>query len=349
MAKKIKNSGKVQKKAGRNHKAVGQNTAPETVQTPVPEPQGQAEGGQTLPGTGPADAPTSTKAPSDGSSAASMADKLAGLTTLDASPDATNAGLAAPEAAPDIALTANVATPDISVPPPAVAVMRRSNAVLGMVLCGLLGVFVGTLLPQFAHTPTPPAAVADRPLQENITHATPPPAPALGIPPVTEALPSLPETPGGAAATPAAPGANASPNLGERIALLEKRVQDAPDDAELWIKLGDSYFDDEKPAKAIAAYEKALTLRPNVPGVLTDLGIMYRETGQFDKALDAFDKAIAASPGFQNALFNSGVVLYFDLGRKAEARKRWERLLQINPQAQAPDGTPVPQLLRKLF
>ena len=47
-------------------------------------------------------------------------------------------------------------------------------------------------------------------------------------------------------------------------------------------------------------------------------------------------------------MFNEGVVLYYDLKRKNEALKAWQRLLAVNPAAHAPDGKAVADLIRQL-
>ncbi len=144
----------------------------------------------------------------------------------------------------------------------------------------------------------------------------------------------------------APPQASASDTA--RILELEQAVLKNANDLAAWIQLGNIYFDTSKPREAIRAYEHALALKPDNADVLTDLGIMFRETGQYEKAVDSFKKAVNIKPGHQNAMFNTGVVLFFDLGRKDEARKAWRDLLAVNPNARAPDGQPVRDMLENL-
>lgn len=136
--------------------------------------------------------------------------------------------------------------------------------------------------------------------------------------------------------------------LGGRILELEAAVRKNSGDAAAWVELGNLYFDTGKASSAVNAYERALLLKPGDPDVLTDLGIMYRDTGKFDMAVESFRKAAQVAPRHQNALFNQGVVLFFDMGRKDEARNVWRQLLEVNPDALAPDGKPVKDLLREL-
>jgi hypothetical protein len=42
------------------------------------------------------------------------------------------------------------------------------------------------------------------------------------------------------------------------------------------------------------------------------------------------------------------VVLYYDLHRKDEAARAWQRLLTFNPGARSPEGQPVSELIKHL-
>lgn len=132
------------------------------------------------------------------------------------------------------------------------------------------------------------------------------------------------------------------------ILSLEQEVAANPSNAEAWTQLGHVYFDTNNPAKAIRAYEKSLELRPDDPNVLTDLGVMYRRNGQPEKALEAFDKAMTVDPGHQQSRFNKGIVLRYDMNDPEGARRSWEELLKINPNALAPNGQPVSELINSL-
>ncbi|MFT4301482.1 MAG: tetratricopeptide repeat protein [Desulfovibrio sp.] len=203
--------------------------------------------------------------------------------------------------------------------------VRKGTFIMGVGLALVLGLYVGSLIPSMLHDAPPqslpqqaaaPASSAQAP--ENVR-----PAPQAGMPQVT-------------------------PELSARIGELEKAVLDNPRDASRWISLGNLYFDTGQPQKAISAYERSLAIEPGNAHVLTDLGIMQRELGQFDKAVASFRKASSLQPDLENAMFNDGVVLYYDLKRKDEAEAAWKRLLQVNPAARAPDGKPVSELMEHL-
>ena len=129
---------------------------------------------------------------------------------------------------------------------------------------------------------------------------------------------------------------------------LEQEVAVNPTNVNAWIQLGHVYFDTNNPPKAIRAYEKALELNPNNPDVMTDLGVMYRRNGQPDKALATFDQVIAIAPNHEQSRFNKGIVLRYDMNDVEGARKAWEELIKINPNALAPNGIPVSEAIKSL-
>ena len=133
-----------------------------------------------------------------------------------------------------------------------------------------------------------------------------------------------------------------------RIAELEKAVIRNPSDRNAFVELGNLYFDADQARLPIMASENPLRLKADDPGVMPVFGVMYRRDGQYQKALDCFKKTLEIEPGHPVALFNTGIVFYYDLHDAAGARKAWEELLKTHPDAKAPDGTPVTELLKQL-
>ncbi len=131
----------------------------------------------------------------------------------------------------------------------------------------------------------------------------------------------------------------------KHIADAEAATRENPKDANAWIHLGNLYFDAQMPEKSVMAYTKALEINPSNANVLTDRGTMYRLLKKFDLALASYRQASQVDPSHENSLFNAGVVLYFDLNRKAEAKETWQQLVRINPNAKAPDGQSVKDML----
>ncbi|MDR2695889.1 MAG: tetratricopeptide repeat protein [Deltaproteobacteria bacterium] len=196
--------------------------------------------------------------------------------------------------------------------PPHDGTVRKSTLCLTAALCLLLGTCLGTLLP---------ALRGVKELAASVQQILPQQAP-------------LP------------PGRGA--DGGGQIRELEEAARKNPQDPHAWIQLGNQYFDDHKPREAIRAYERALAIKGDNPDVLTDMGIMYRQLGEFERAAENFTQAGRIHPRHEQSRFNLGVVLFFDLHRKDEARKAWRALLDINPEAKTPDGALLRTMLDEL-
>ena len=197
---------------------------------------------------------------------------------------------------------------------------------VGIAVALVLGIYVGSLVPSiFTHEPAQQAPAGQ-------TQAASQPQ-ASGQPSSQARQDNLPPIP---------------PELAAKIASMEQNVLADPKDARNWIELGNLYFDTSQSRKAVSAYERALALAPDNADVLTDLGIMYRELGEYYKAVASFRRASSVNPRHENAMFNEGVVLYFDLKRKDDAMKAWQRLLAVNPGARAPDGQSVSDVIKNL-
>ncbi|VFQ44784.1 tetratricopeptide repeat protein [Desulfoluna butyratoxydans] len=130
-----------------------------------------------------------------------------------------------------------------------------------------------------------------------------------------------------------APQGNAK--LAQMAQALEQQLAENPNNADLLIRLGNTYFDTDQYAKSIDAYNRALAITPDNANVLTDLGIMYRRNKQPQKAVETFDAAIAVNKEQESAYLNKGIVLFYDLGKRDEAIASWEALREINPLAMA--------------
>ncbi|MBI5557742.1 MAG: tetratricopeptide repeat protein [Deltaproteobacteria bacterium] len=132
------------------------------------------------------------------------------------------------------------------------------------------------------------------------------------------------------------------------ILALEKEVLANPGNIEAWTQLGNYYFDSEQFSKAIEAYNKSLALNPNDANVLTDLGVMYRLNGNPAQAIASFDKAITLNPDHTTARFNRGIVLFYDLKDREAAMATWEELVKLHPDAKAPNGQLVSEIITSI-
>lgn len=133
-----------------------------------------------------------------------------------------------------------------------------------------------------------------------------------------------------------------------KLAELEKAVAANPTNVDGWIQLGHYCFDNNLPAKAAAAYEHVLELRPMDVGVWSDLGVMYRRTERFEDAIRAFKQAASLDAKHVVSRFNLGIVYLHDLNDKASALKAWKEVLAIDPNAKTPGGQSVKELVKGL-
>ena len=131
----------------------------------------------------------------------------------------------------------------------------------------------------------------------------------------------------------------------QAILALEKEVVTNPGNYQAWTQLGNYYFDSNNFAKAIEAYNKSLAINPNDPDVLTDLGVMYRSSGEPNDAIATFDRALAINPDHATARFNRGIVQLYDLKDRDGAIKTWEELVKLHPDAKAPNGQLVSEII----
>ena len=102
-----------------------------------------------------------------------------------------------------------------------------------------------------------------------------------------------------------------------------------PSDADAWSDLGETLLSLGRPDDALAAWDRALALRPS-PALDANRGVALRQLGRLDEALVAQDRALALGPADAEAWSNRGNVLK-DLGRLEEALASFDRALTLRP------------------
>jgi cytochrome c-type biogenesis protein CcmH/NrfG len=151
------------------------------------------------------------------------------------------------------------------------------------------------------------------------------------------------------ASVPGSPGLPGAPSISQEqrqaLTALLQTIRTTPDNVSAWTQLGHLYFDTGQYEKAVQAYEKSLELDPSRPDVWVDLGVMYRRTGDPTQAVKCFDRALSVDAGHETALFNKGVVLMHDIKDLNAALQAWKKLVQVNPNAQTPDGRTVKSMI----
>ncbi|HET9266932.1 MAG TPA: tetratricopeptide repeat protein, partial [Vicinamibacterales bacterium] len=83
-------------------------------------------------------------------------------------------------------------------------------------------------------------------------------------------------------------------------------------------------------AKARAAFEQALVLKPDLAEAHNDLGALLAQSGDLDAAIGRFRAALAANAEYPDALNNLGYALLLT-GRDQEARALYEKALALQP------------------
>ena len=138
----------------------------------------------------------------------------------------------------------------------------------------------------------------------------------------------------------------------------------APADFDAWFLRGNILYSLARAPEALAAFDKALALKPGDPGALCNRGETLRQLARFPEAAAMFDEVLAQNPRSVEALLGRGIIefknarteaalLYFntaleadpacataytgrglalqELGRFGEALADFERSLTLNP------------------
>ena len=127
--------------------------------------------------------------------------------------------------------------------------------------------------------------------------------------------------------------AHVPPMVFDMVAKLEKRLQENPNDADGWARLGRAYAVMERTDDALAAYDRAYALAPDNAAVLADYAwILFNQdpsqtTGRVNELYTRLYQLDARNP---DVLWFLGFAAY----QRSEFRKAvgfWERLLKLLP------------------
>ena len=116
----------------------------------------------------------------------------------------------------------------------------------------------------------------------------------------------------------------------ESLRELQSLAQTDPQDSQVRISIGDSYYDMGRFDAAIDWYEQALQLEPNNVNVRTDLGTAYLYSGNPIKAVDRYKRSLEIEPDHVQTLQNISVA-YLSTSNYAEAVAHLEKLLESHP------------------
>jgi len=113
------------------------------------------------------------------------------------------------------------------------------------------------------------------------------------------------------------------------LVAFERAAQGNPTASTLY-HLGTLFVKSGQPAKARAAFERALALQPELSEASNDLGTLLAQGGDLPAAIGKFQAALATTPDYPDALNNLGYALLLT-GRPEEARKLYEKALALQP------------------
>ncbi len=103
-----------------------------------------------------------------------------------------------------------------------------------------------------------------------------------------------------------------------------------PSEAEWYLQLGDAWLARGEPAKAVAAYDRAVRLKPQMVRGLQWLAKGLKASGQSQRSGEALQRAIQIDPSDGGSWYQFGV-LASDQGRTGEAIERMQRAIALDP------------------
>jgi Flp pilus assembly protein TadD len=118
---------------------------------------------------------------------------------------------------------------------------------------------------------------------------------------------------------------------------LQEAVQKNPNDPNLHYLLGVKYQNEGKDSKALAAYEKAISLNPRYSEALLGLGTLKAAQGDLDGAIKVLKKAVQFDPKnreartWLSAVYGRQGLALLEQGKAAEAAKVLQLAAANNP------------------
>ena len=113
----------------------------------------------------------------------------------------------------------------------------------------------------------------------------------------------------------------------DALAAYDKALSIKPGLESAWLGRGNVFYDLKRPDEAFAAYDRALALKPDLAEAWLGRGNVLRALKRFDEAFAAYGKAIALEQAFAQPHYNEGL-LRLSLGQMEVGWKkceyRWE-------------------------
>lgn len=121
-----------------------------------------------------------------------------------------------------------------------------------------------------------------------------------------------------------------SGRLAEAVIAYRRLISIKPDNAALYINLGNVCYQLDQHAEAEAAYKRANAIESQNAMIHFNLGNLYFSQGRWDEAQHAYRHALALNPQYSLAHNNLGTLL-FDAGRFEEAAQAYRQAIASKP------------------
>ncbi len=131
----------------------------------------------------------------------------------------------------------------------------------------------------------------------------------------------------------------------EAIDILEKILNLRNDIPEIYIALGEAFFNRSETEKAISSFRRALELQPANYRIFYDLGIIYYKIDQLEAAITSFEQALKLKPEFPSAYYQLGLT-FIKKGDFPRAIEALEKFLQLEPDAR--EASQVKMIIEEL-
>ncbi len=93
---------------------------------------------------------------------------------------------------------------------------------------------------------------------------------------------------------------------------------------------GNAYYRQGEYEKAIASYQKAISINPDYAFAHNNLGSTYYKQGKYDLAIASYQTVIGINPNYARA-HNSLGIAYYKQGKWDEAIAVWKKATSIKP------------------
>ncbi len=123
--------------------------------------------------------------------------------------------------------------------------------------------------------------------------------------------------------------------LAEGIACIQRALELAPDDVEIWQIKANAHAADEDYAAAIPCCERIVALEPEQAESHTELGWALQEEGRLTEASACYSRALELDPDSVNTLLKQGA-LYEEQGAMADAEASYRRARAVDLKAPGP-------------